>query len=117
MKIEFDGDEVKRQLNRMAEALPDDDVDIWLCYRAHTLHFTAYIQARPPLQSVIGSNVRVALAVDQALNEAGPRDNGASLRAKRLAIEKARAELAKLEADVDPLLLAMDKVKNDLTPE
>jgi len=55
MKIEFDEQEVKRQLQRLHDALPADDVDIWVrCIvrgvPAPTLVYTVYIRHRDEME-------------------------------------------------------------------
>ncbi len=111
--IEFDCEEVKRQLNRFHDALPDDRVDIWLEVSGGKLRFNAYLAGRDNLPLCSSTRDSVVEAVDDVLKEAGPRDSQAKVRAQRLAIEKARAELAKLESELDPLVAAMDKAKEE----
>ncbi|HMD52949.1 MAG TPA: hypothetical protein VKJ65_00155 [Phycisphaerae bacterium] len=104
MKIEFDADEVKRQLQRLHDALPEDDVDIWVkCIvrgaPAPTLEYTVYIRHRDEMESVCGDDSVLAKAVDEALTKSGPRGNEARIRAKRLAVKQAMAELKTLEIE------------------
>ncbi len=113
--IEFDCDEVKRQLNRLAEALPDDRVDIWIVFEPAGgcgLRYTAYVNPRGNLGSVCDNGKDVVLCVDNVIKEAGDR-RSKGIRLKREAIEKARQELAKLESELDPLVLAIDKSQAD----
>jgi hypothetical protein len=116
MKIEFDAEEVKRQLQRLHDALLADDVDIWIKYVVRNvptpvLEYTVYVRERDGMESVCANDVVAAKAVDEVLAKAGPRGDEAKIRAKRLAVERARAELEKLESELDPLLSAIDAVK------
>jgi hypothetical protein len=115
--IEFDCEEVKRQLNRMAEELPQDMVDIWVKWDGHRVEYTAYVNNRGDFASACGTGADLIAAVDEALRDAGPRGGQAAITAKRKAIEKARSELAALEASLDPLVMAIDATKEiqDLT--
>lgn len=115
--IEFDCDEVKRQLNRMAEALPDDKVDVWIRWNdspgRKVVNYTAYVSNRGSLPSACCQDECLAIAVDETLKAAGDRSGLAEITAKRLNIEKARVELAKLESELDPFVMAIDKAKAD----
>lgn len=115
--IEFDCEEVKRQLNRLAEALPNDEVAIWLCVNPVGLSYTCYIQSRDGLPCGCGTDKVVAVAVNEAIRTAGPRGGNGIIRVKREAIEKARLELAKLESELDPLVMAVDKAQSDSQPQ
>lgn len=116
MKIEFDAEEVKRQLQRLHDALPADDVDIWVKYvvrnvPAPVLEYTTYVRERDGMDSVCANDALLVKSVDEALAKAGPRGDEDKIRAKRLAVEKARAELEKLESELCPLLSAIDAAK------
>lgn len=109
--IEFDCEEVKRQLNRLVDALPVEDVDIWIKHESGCLRFTAYLRGRDGLSSESDSGDNLEVCVSTVIQKAGPRDQKAIFRVKRLAVEKARAELAKLESELDPLVMAVDKAQ------
>lgn len=117
--IEFDCEEVKRQLNRLAGALPEDRVDIWLKWEPPTFCYTIYCAERKGMPSVIESAAadELVAGVDRLIANAGPRLGQDIVAAKRRKIEEARAELAKLEAEIDPLVLAVDTAQADAAKE
>lgn len=111
--IEFDCEEVKRQLNRMAEALPDDKVAVWVAVVGGRVTYTCYVDNRSPYDSACGLDDILVKAVDDCLKSAGSRDGAAAITAKRKQIESARIDLAKLESELDPLVMAVDKAQTD----
>jgi hypothetical protein len=114
--IEFDCEEVKRQMNRLVDALPIEDVDIWIKHESGCLKFTAYLRGRDGLSSESDSGDNLEDCVSTVIKKAGPRDEQAIFRVKRLAVEKARAELAILESELDPLVMAVDKAQCESQP-
>ena len=108
--IEFDCQMVKRELNRLVEAFPYDDVDIWLkAHPGNKMSCTVYLSGRDGLPSESDQDDDLTKAVDTILGKAGLRNGEAKIRAKREAIEKARVELQKLESELDPLVMAIEK--------
>lgn len=108
--IEFDCEEVKRQLSRMSAQLPEDKVAIWIAaIGSKVVSYTAYVDNRRPYDSACGMGDEIAKAVEDCLAMAGNRNGEHSIRVKREAIEKARLELAVLESELDPLVMAIDK--------
>lgn len=118
MKIEFDAEQVRIGLQRLHDVFPQDRVDIWCKVeidhtKKHHLEFTCYITGRDDLPSICEHGPEVAPCVEATILKAGPRDAVAAIRAKRLEIEKLEAELEKKRAQLDPVLLAIDKAKED----
>lgn len=112
--IDFDCEEVKRQLNRLHERLPHDDVAIWIQWKQSDLEYTVYIDSRDQFPSHCGNALIVIDAVTEAISKAGTRRGQDLVTLKREAIEKARIDLAKLESELDPLIMAIDKAQADL---
>lgn len=111
--IEFDCEEVKRQFNRLHELYPDDNFDIWVKWENKKVAYTVFLNCRGDLRGHNQTGDDLIATANVVIAEAGPRDGGAKIRAKRKAIEKARAELLKLESELDPLVMAVDEAAAD----
>lgn len=114
--IEFDCEEVKRQLNRLASGFPADRVDIWLKAEVATEHsprrveYTVYINDRDDLGSECACGETLFPLIEEILLKRDAR-NAKWIKTRRELIDKKRAELAKLESELDPLVMAMDKAQ------
>lgn len=105
--IQFDCDEVKRQLNRIAEALPEDEVSIWLITKKGHLEFTCYVYPRGGFESECSTDNNVEVCVSQVLNKTGVRNSEAVMAMKIKEVNEMRAKLAVLESELDPLVISV----------
>lgn len=114
--IEFDCEEVKRQLNRLADGFPADRCDIWLKVEPSNdiaprrLEHTVYINDRDDLGSECAIGEFLAPIVSEIMARGAAR-NAKWIKKRRELIESKRAELAKLESELDPLVMAVDKAQ------
>lgn len=105
--------EIIDQLKRLAEACPEDRCDVWVSLMPdRSLNFTAYVANRDKLPSKVGRGKTAKLAVDDVLPEVvGKRGVVQNIVLKKAEIAKLKAEAAKLESEIDPLLGAMVQAK------
>lgn len=101
--------EIMDQLNRLAEACPEDRCDLWACMLpGGKLSFAAYVAARDKLNPAFGYGATPKEAVDGLwATVVGKRGAVSNIKAKQEEIAKLKAEVAKLESEIDPLIGAV----------
>jgi hypothetical protein len=98
MKIK--SDDIIAQVERLAEACPWDDVDLWTRRTPEGKYdFTAYVRDNPTygLKSVFGNGKSPNEAVTDAIKQTANRDPEIS---RRLAIAELQSKIEKLQAVV-----------------
>lgn len=99
--------EIIESVNFLAQKYPLDNVDVWVKRFAgrEELGFSIYIGQRDKLGSVCNGGSDLQKVLQATILEAGDRGGYDVLLARAKDILKVRAELAKAESEMEPVVL------------